>query len=307
MRDGSAIVFRRGGGHTRGMEHQGTVIRPPSEGDSILIQATLGCSHGRCAFCGAYRDKPFSVRPFEAVLEDLRWASRNMPRHKRLFFCDGDVLALPTHRLMELLAAVRELLPQVRRVAMYASARNLRGKSPQDLRELRDAGLRMVYMGLESGSEPVLERMNKGSTVTEIVAAGQKAVDAGLKLNVTVLNGLGGTGMWERHARETGRALCEMRPHQAAALTLMPIPGTPLDEDIRAGRFRMPDARGMLRELHAMVEEMEGFRGLLLANHASNHAPFRARMPSDRERVLASLARALEGREALRPEWSRGL
>jgi len=307
MRDAPAIVFRHGSGHTRSMEHQGTVIRPPSEGDSILIQATLGCSHGKCAFCGAYRDKPFSVRPFEAVLDDLRWASRNMSRHKRLFFCDGDVLALPKHRLMELLGAVSELLPQVRRVAMYASARNLRGKSSQDLQELREAGLRMVYMGLESGCDAVLERMNKGSTVAEIVASGQKAVDAGLKLNVTVLNGLGGTDMWERHARETGRALCDMRPHQAAALTLMPIPGTPLDDDIRAGRFRKPDAQGMLRELHAMVEEMDGFRGLLLANHASNHAPFRARMPSDRQRVLASLARAIEGLDPLRPEWARGL
>lgn len=301
------IVRSINAGHTRCMDHQGTVIRPPSEADSILLQVTLGCSHGKCAFCGAYQDKPFALRDPEALEADLRWAAARMPRHRRLFLCDGDVLALPVHRLEALMEHIREALPRVNRISSYASARNVRGKSDEDLRRLREAGLRMVYMGLESGDQAVLERMNKGSSVQEIVEAGKRIVQAGLKLNVTVLTGLGGTEGSLVHARKTAEALVAMGPHQIAALSLMPIPGTPLWDDIEAGRFHLPDADGMLRELRELVSCLGEYRGLLLANHASNHAPFRARMPADRERILGLLDEAAAGERTLRPEWSRRL
>lgn len=301
------IVRRFIAGHTRGMEHHGTVIRPPSEADSILLQVTLGCSHGKCAFCGAYRDKPFAVRPPEDIEADLRWVAAHMPRHRRLFLCDGDVLALPMHRLEALLDLIGRTLPGVKRVSSYASARNLRGKSDEELLRLREAGLRMVYMGLESGDQGVLERMGKGSSVEDIVRAGKRIVRAGLKLNVTVLNGLGGVEGSAEHARKTAQALTEMNPHQIAALSLMPIPGTPLWDDIEAGRFILPDADGMVAELREMVAGLDDYRGLLLANHASNHAPFRARMPADRERIMALLDESASGKRPMRPEWSRRL
>lgn len=289
------------------MDLQGTVIRPPSEAGSVLLQVTLGCTHGKCAFCGAYLDKPrFGVKDRDQVLADLEWAAKHRPDARRVFLCDGDAMSLPLARLEEILAAVKQRLPRVTRVAAYGNARGLRHKSAQELRRLRERGLGMVYMGLESGDETTLARMNKGSTAASIVEQGRRVMDSGMKLNVTVINGLGGVERSMVHARETGRALSELDPHQAAALSLMLVPGTSLHRDSEQGLFTVPDAMGMLAELRETIACLH-MNGLFLANHASNYVPVRARMPRDRDAVLLALDNVLAGGGGVRDESLRRL
>ncbi len=289
------------------MQYEGTVIRPPSEADSILLQVTLGCSHNKCAFCGAYAGKPFSIKDAAMVDEDLDFAARHCRRQTRVFLCDGDALAMPQHRLAGLLERIRERLPWVRRVSSYASAKALSGKSDEDLAALRSLGLGMVYMGLESGHDPVLERMGKYGDAAFHVEQGRRTRRAGLRLDVTVILGLAGrTGSLD-HAEATGRALTAMDPNHASALTLMLVPGTPLHRDWEAGDFELPGPMGMLAELRAMLAATHLSRGLFLSNHASNYLPLRLRMPRDKAMALERIDRALDGSLPLRPEWRRGL
>jgi radical SAM superfamily enzyme YgiQ (UPF0313 family) len=209
--------------------------------------------------------------------------------------------------LKEILRAIRETLPAVTRVATYANAKSLSRKSPEEMAELASLGLHTLHMGLESGDDATLARMGKWGDSATMLREARKAMDAGLRLVVTVLLGLGGVEHSAQHAAATGRRLAEMAPHQAAALTLMVVPGTPLWDEQQAGRFTLPDSRGMLAELRTLLEHAAMPRGLFLANHASNYLPLKLRMPRDREPVLRLLDDALAGKVSLRPEWSRGL
>jgi len=289
------------------MDYVGDIIRPPAEADSILLQVTVGCSHNKCAFCPAYKSKKFGFKDMAQVRADLDWAAARMPENRRLFLCDGDALVMPQERLKEILAAIREKLPQVARISTYANAKSLARKSPDELRELASLGLHTLHMGVESGDDATLARMNKWGDSAAMLAEARRAMDAGLKMAVTVLLGLGGVEHSRAHAEATGRLLAAMAPHQAAALTLMVVPGTPLWEEQQAGRFTLPDSRGMLQELRTLLEHAAMPRGLFLANHASNYLPLKLRMPRDREAALRRLDDALAGRVGLRPEWSRGL
>ncbi|MFW5722321.1 MAG: radical SAM protein [Desulfohalobiaceae bacterium] len=289
------------------MDYQGRIIRPPSEADSILLQATVGCSHNKCTFCGAYKDKRFSFKPLDTVASDIAFAARHCQNQRRVFLCDGDALIMPQERLRRLLASIREHLPWVTRVATYAGAKSLKRKSRTELEELRSLGLSLVYMGLESGDQATLERVCKGSTVRDMIEQGCRARQAGLKLNITVLLGLAGKERSQEHALATGAALSEMDPDQVAALTLMLIPGTPLHDDAQAGSFLLPDTQGMLAELRTLLCHTDLSRGLFLSNHASNHLPLKVRLPRDRERALSLIDRARQGHVPLTPEGRRRL
>ena len=238
---------------------------------------------------------------------DIEFAARHMTRQRRLFLCDGDVLTLPVKRLTRILARIGERLPWLTRVGAYASARGLRGKSLEDLRLLKEQGLSMAYVGLESGDDTLLRSMGKQAGVADMLKQAAKVRQAGLKLSVTVIVGLAGAGGWQRHARMTGEALTAMQPDHAAALSLMSVPGTPLWGDIEAGRFIPQDALGMVRELRMLLEHTQMHRGLFLADHASNHVPLKLRLPRDKSRGLELLDAALSGEKALKPERSRGL
>lgn len=289
------------------MRSIGTVIRPPSEADSLLLQAVYGCPHNACAFCGAYRDKPYGLRDEADLLDDLAWAAANCRRQRRVFLCDGDALAMPLPRLLRLLAAIRETLPWVTRVGCYASGVSLARRSDAELVALRRLGLAKCYVGLESGDDETLAAMGKASRVADIVAGCRRAGQAGLSVSVTVLLGLAGPRRSLLHARRTGEALSAMDPDQAAALTLMRIPGTPLDDRIDRGEFTLLEPEALLRELHEMLACTTLSRGLFFANHASNHLPLRLRLPRDKTAGLARIEAALAGRIALRPERLRRL
>ncbi len=204
------------------------IIRPPSEAGSILLQVTLGCSHGKCAFCGAYQGKRFDIKDHAIVTRDIEFAARHYTDQRRVFLCDGDAMIIPQKRLVRILDDIRVHLPRVTRVGTYASAKSLCLKSDAELKELRQMGLGIVYMGLESGDDEILRSMNKKGDSAAIVEQGLRARRAGFKLNVTVINGLGGVEGSLVHARETARALSEMDPDQIGALSLMLVPGTKL-------------------------------------------------------------------------------
>ena len=289
------------------MDHQGMIIRPPSEAGSILLQVTLGCSHGKCSFCGAYQGKLFGIKDRDIVRKDIEFAARHCTRQRRLFLCDGDAMIIPQKRLIEILSDIREGLPWLTRVGTYASAKSLRFKSDDELRELRKLGLGIVYMGLESGDDEILRSMKKSGDSALIIEQGRRAKRAGFKLNVTVINGLGGVEGSLNHARETARALTEMDPDQIGALSLMLVPGTPLHEKWERGEFALPNAQGVLTELREMLAGLTLTRGLFLANHASNYLPLKVRLPSGKDVALAELDAALAGETPLKKESSRRL
>jgi radical SAM superfamily enzyme YgiQ (UPF0313 family) len=289
------------------MHYEGNIIRPPSEADSILLQVTVGCSHNKCTFCGAYKGERFKIKSDEVIMEDIAFAARYARRQRRVFLCDGDALIVPQKRLVKILAAIREQLPWVERVGVYANTKGLAMKSDAELAELVSLGLGIAYMGLESGDDETLAAVRKGADSRRMIDMGRKARAAGLKLSLTVLLGLAGIERSAIHAEATGRVLTAIDPEFVGALSLMLIPGTPLYDDYRAGRFRLPDPMGMLAELRTMIDHTDLTGGLFHANHASNYLPIRAKLPEDKARTLALIDAALAGRVALKPEFLRAL
>jgi radical SAM superfamily enzyme YgiQ (UPF0313 family) len=289
------------------MHYEGTIIRPPSEANSILLQITVGCSRNRCTFCGTYAGERFRIKSDRVILEDIAFAEAHCRRQRRVFLCDGDALIVPQRRLLEILKAIRSRLPWVTRVGAYANAKSLGLKSLAELRALRELGLGIVYMGLETGDDDTLRRIRKGADSRTMIAMGRKAREAGFKLSVTVLLGIAGRERSQVHARETGRVLSAIDPDYVGALSLMLIPGTPLYEDWRRGAFTLIEPDEMLAELRTMIAETHLSQGLFHANHASNYLPIKARLPKDRNAVLELVDRALAGRIALKPEHMRAL
>lgn len=289
------------------MHHEGRIIRPPSERESILLQVTLGCSHNRCTFCPIYKTRPFRVKDERLVAEDIACAARHLPERRRVFLCDGDVLVLSQRRLLALLQRIRAGLPQVRQVSTYGSAKAIATKSDAELRALRGLGLRIVHVGLESGDDATLQRVQKHGDSQFIVEQARRARAAGMKTFVSVLLGLGGRARSRRHAVATAQALNGIQPEYVGALSLMVVPGTPLHDELQRGEFAELSPLERVQELHTLVAHTELERTLFFANHASNHLPVQAVLGAEKDDVLALMERALAGEIALRPESLRGL
>lgn len=290
-----------------GMHYEGNCIRPPSEAYSILLQVTLGCSHNKCTFCGTYKDKRFTIKDDDTILSDILFASKTMRRQDRVFLMDGDALIIPQKRLMWILDRIREHLPWVRRVGAYANAKGLRLKSPEDLIALRENGLGILYLGVETGDDRLLREIRKGASAENLIAMGRKVKDAGIKLSVTVLLGIAGTERSLEHARATGKLLSAMDPDYVGALSVMLIPGTALYDAYRRGEFRLPEPEGLLLELREMLSHTELTRGMFFSNHASNYLPIKARFPGGKQEALELIDGALRGEVGLRPDWMRAL
>lgn len=289
------------------MNYVGNVIRPPSEADAIILQVTVGCSYNKCTFCGAYKDVTFSLKKEETILADLGFAARHCRRARRLFLADGDVLILPQHRLVRLFQLIRHHLPWITRISLYGNARAIRSKTREELAELKSLGLARIYMGLESGSDEVLRRVQKGESGESMVAAAARVDEAGVFLSVTALLGLGGRELWQLHARKTAEVLTAMGPQHLAFLTLMPLTNTELGRQIAAKEFFLPAPVDMLRELYLILQTLGDVRCQFHANHASTYLPLQGRLPRDRQMLLDALALAMEGRLALVPERLRAL
>jgi radical SAM superfamily enzyme YgiQ (UPF0313 family) len=287
------------------MRYVGSVIRPPSEASSLIVQVTYGCSNATCDFCGTYLDKPFGIRPFAEITEDVR---RLPPRVKdgtrRVFLADGDAVALSPRRLHEILALLHAELPRLERVSSYANAQNLLRKSVGELHTLRDAGLQLVYLGLESGDDETLRTIHKGVTVSEQIEACRRATEAGMELSITAILGLAGAQRSLVHAHATGEALSAIDPEFIGVLTLMVTPGTAMAAYVASGQLALPGVPGMLRELREIIAATEVSDCVFRCNHASNYLPIGGRLPADKPTMLAALDTALTTPEvaALRPE-----
>ncbi|MEA3546245.1 MAG: radical SAM protein [Thermodesulfobacteriota bacterium] len=289
------------------MNYEGNIIRPPSEANSIILQVTVGCSHNKCSFCGAYKGVLFRIKENAVIDADLDFAASYCKRQNKVFLADGDALIIPHARLVALLEKIRKKLPWVKRIRLYGNAKSILMKTPAQLRELKNLGLDRVYMGLESGYDAVLKDIKKGVTAARMTEAGRQVKDADLFLSVTVLLGIGGRTHWREHAVETSRVLSAISPHQIAALTLMLIPGTPLYDQEKSGRFKLPDHIEILHELRLMVENVDVSKGQFQANHASNYLPINCRLPRDKQKILAMIDEALTGQRSLRPDFLRAL
>jgi len=290
-----------------GMHYEGMCIRPPSEANSILLQATVGCSHNKCSFCGTYKDKRFRIKDDDIILSDILFASRYMRGIKRLFIMDGDALIIPYRRLTWIFDMIKEHLPWVTRVGVYANTKGIKMKSPEELVHLKEMGLGIIYMGIETGDDQTLTAIRKGADSQRILDMGKKVKEAGIQLSVTVLLGIAGKERSLIHAKATGKLLSAIDPDYIGALTLMIMPGTTLADDLSTGKFELPDNAGLLMELREMIASTALSKGLFFSNHASNYLPVKIRYPEGKEQALHLIDMALDGKVSLRPEWMRAL
>ncbi len=303
------------------------IIRPPSEAASYFLPLTSGCSNSSCTFCG-YHGSGLQIRDlddvrrevealagymtggaFVAGMPDTVYAIARGWDGKRLFLQDGDALVYPLRKLKEVLKHINEVLPFVERISAYATPQDILRIDAGQLEQLRKLKLGILYMGLESGEDEVLRRTAKGVSVKQITEAGRRAKEAGILTSVTVILGLGGVDGSERHAMETSRALSEMDPDFAGALTLVLLPGTPLYEEWRRGTFRLVSPVESLRELATIIRHSSFTSCFFSSMHASNYFAVRGQLPGDRERMMGQLERVIAQGDPslLRPEYLRGL
>ncbi len=289
------------------MRYEGRVFRPPSEAYSLIVQVTVGCSHNRCTFCDMYKEKQFHLRKLEDVLEDFLLARRAYNHIERIFLADGDALMRRTEDLAIILQHIRDTIPECRRVTSYGSPKSILTKTPEQLALLHALGLDMIYLGLESGCDDVLTHVNKGATVDEIVHAGQMVKDAGMKLSVTAINGLGGTELWREHALGTADAFTRMKPDYIGLLTLMFEGGTPLQKEWEAGTFQLLTAPQVAQETLLMLEHIDSEGSIFRSNHASNYLSLKGTLNRDRDMLCDTLRRALDGELGYKSEYYRAL
>ena len=287
------------------MRYYGSVYRPPSEAYSLIVQVTYGCSHNTCAFCGMYKEKRFALRPLAEVLEDFHLARQYYRNVGRIFLADGDALIRKVSDLVTILDTIRELFPECERVSSYASPTSLQIRTDEELQLLRDKGLPLLYMGLESGCDDVLKLMRKGHTSAEIVECGQKVKRNGIGLSVTAITGLGGPELMEAHAVDTAKALNAMNPEYIGILTLVVEDGTPLQDWVQEGKFHLLTPAQVLQETKLMVESFDSPGSVFRMNHASNYLSLKGTLNEDKEAMLAQIRRAERHMETLRPEGWR--
>lgn len=289
------------------MRYEGSIYRPPGEWNSYLLQATVGCSHNTCTFCAMYKDKHYYVRPMEDILEDIRMAGAYYGDVSRVFLCDGDAIGMPTEDLLRILHALYHTFPSLTKVGTYAGPIPTLRKTPEELRELRAAGLTRVYLGVETGSDGLLKAICKGVTAEEMLKAGVMLREAGLDLWVMVLLGLAGSGSGLEHAMASAELVNRMKPRHLSLLSLMLQPGTKLYRDWQQGRFVPCTPEEVLREVRCIVENVTVDPLHFTCDHASNYLPLKGTLSEERERFLHAIDRALAGELRLRPEISRGV
>jgi radical SAM superfamily enzyme YgiQ (UPF0313 family) len=284
------------------------LYRPPSEGNNLIIQVTLGCSFNRCSFCSMYRSKSFSLRPLDEVLSEIKRLGQTYRGVDRVFLADGDALVAPTEHLMTLLDALQVAFPYLERVACYALPVNLRKKSVAELKQLRQNKLSLIYYGIETGSANLLKRITKGATPQIMIQGLQKAKEAGLEISATVILGLGGQRYWQEHIDATADLVNQV---QLDYLSTLQLGLDPVIRDEFFQKFREPfepqDDCAILEEQRRFIERLDPPSPLVFrSNHASNALALAGTLPQDKDHLLASLAIAQQGQIELRPHWLRG-
>ncbi len=292
------------------LKYDGSIWRPPSEARSLILQATVGCSHNACIFCVSYMQKKYRVRGAIGVQSDLDSLPQGFKRGvRRVFLADGNALAMSTDELIETLDVLQPELPCLERVGVYGYAKDVREKSVDDLRRIKKAGLGIVYLGLETGDDSLLRWSRKGVDSEENIRACKKIRDAGIPLSLTIILGLGGIEQSERHAQATAEVLNKIDPEYVGALTLMTPPGTKISEMIQNKEFEPMDPWDILIELKILIEGLELTNCVFRTNHASNYLPIRGTLNADKESILKVLSDTISMGDSskLRPGYLRGL
>lgn len=290
------------------MRYEGDIYRPPSEAYSLLVQVTIGCTHNKCTFCKMFKDKKFRIRKLDEVLEDLAWARKRYRRVERIFLCDGDALALSNNRLMPILEYISENFPECERVTIYGRATDVLKKTDEEMRQLYEAGMTMVYIGAESGSDKVLKDICKGETRQELIDSVKKIEACGMQASVTFISGLAGKAGWEDHAIQTGTMISEMEPSYVGLLTLMVEPTVPMYKDIESGKLQLLSAEEVMAETLLMLKHTNVSKKCVFrSNHASNYVSLRGDLPNDKEKMMALLRKAMENHDMFKDERFRAL
>jgi radical SAM superfamily enzyme YgiQ (UPF0313 family) len=291
------------------MKYEGMIFRPPSEADSLILQVTVGCSYNRCTFCSAYQGKSFRIKEFREIEEDIDEVSSSGGRIRRVFLADGDALIVPQKSLVKILDRMKMKLRGLERVGIYANAKDILQRDVEELKALRERGLGIIYMGVESGNAEVLKRIKKNATVDQLVRAGRRVKESGILLSVTVILGIGGIELSQAHAEDTGKILSEIDPDYAGALSLMVVPGSSMEREVESGKLVLPTPFGLIQELEKLIKTCQVSRCFFASNHASNYLALRIQLPEQKEQALRRIREVLQRKDPalLRPEYLRAL
>lgn len=289
------------------MNYDGMIYRPPSEAYSLILQVTVGCAHNSCTFCTMYKEKSFHVKPLREVEEDLKEArSYYGNRSLRIFLADGDALVLSQEKLCTILRLCRQYFPKTERITSYGTAQDILQKSKEELQELHELGLDMIYLGAESGSPEILKHIHKGVTVEEYVRAAERLRGTGIRLSVTLISGLGGQKMLEEHAVASAKLITAMKPDYLGFLTLLLEPGAPMLQEVKAGMMQLLTPAQVLEEMELFLTQVDSEGTVFRSNHASNYISLAGNLNRDIPAMLEKIQKSRE-RDAFKNESMRRL
>ena len=289
------------------IEYDPPVYRPPGEWRSFLVQATIGCSHNGCTFCGMYKGKKFRIRPMDDIIGDIREAAAFYNQYEKVFLCDGDAIVMKTEDLLEIIGEIKKDFPHCRLISTYAGPRSTLSKTPEELKILHEAGLGRAYLGIETGMEALLKSTNKGVSRAEMLEAGLRLRNAGIDLWGIILIGLGGKPLSMENARETAKLINEMQPNHLSAMNYTPVEGTKLGNQALRGEFQVLSAKESLIETAELIRNLEVSGMHFTSDHASNYLPLKGTLNEDRDKLLQLIDGAIGGKVVVRSEASRGL
>ena len=287
------------------------VFRPPSEARSLILQVTNGCSWNKCTFCEMYTapQKRFRPKPQAQIESELAQVARSGHSVRRVFLADGDAMTLSVRRLRDIMAAINRHLPDVQRVSSYCLPRNIKNKRVDELRELEQMGLRLMYVGCESGDDLMLEKISKGEDFASSLSALRKITQAGMKSSVMILNGLGGKNYSEQHATNSARLMNEAQPEYLSTLVISFPAGMQRYQDGFQDEFEPLSQTELFAEMEILLENLELENTIFRSDHASNYLILKGTLNKDTDRLLETVRAAIRrpGSVPLRAEWQRGL
>ena len=286
------------------MPYEGAIYRPPSEANSLILQVTVGCSHNKCTFCSMYKEKSFRMKSKEEIFADIDTYTNDF--YTKAFLADGDAMLLSTDLLIEIIRRVKSKMPKIKRIGIYAHANNLKTKSVEELKLLHSEGLNIVYVGIESGSDKILEKINKGITSSEMEKQLMKVSESGIKLSIMIISGLGGKELTHEHAIESAKLLSKVKPKFLSLLTLMLEEGTGFYKDVKDNKIELLNPEEILLETKLMIENLELKNTIFRVNHASNYLSLEGILNKDRERILEEIDTAIKDKDYI-PEYFRRL
>ena len=284
---------------TSGLRYEGPIYRPPSEANSLLVQATVGCPWNKCTFCMVYKKGPkFKIRTVEEIKEDLLWAKNNYfyPIHT-VFFPSGNTIIMKTEDFVEILEYTKKLFPDLKRITIYGSAQYIVKKDLVDLKKLANAGLSRIHVGLESGNDIILKKIKKGSTQEIQIKAGQLVKKAGMELSEYVVIGIGGKKLTKEHIQETVKTLNKINPNFIRIRTFLPKINTPILEEIQSGDFQILSPHEVLNETYELIKNLQ-VTSQIASDHYTNYIGVNGKLPEDRKQMLQAIQEALKKDES---------